>query len=77
MFNDTDRLGDMRPIEVSRLFLGGSRSIDFAAYAEPADDVVTETGPDSFHRYLASSPTSKLPQSTPLLDPGVRELSDL
>ena len=31
---------------LSRMHLGGSRGIDLAAYAEPADEVVTETSTD-------------------------------
>jgi hypothetical protein len=50
--------------------LGEGYSIEFAAYAEPPDDVVTEASPGSFHRCLLSSPASKLPESTSLFDPG-------
>ena len=51
--------------------------IEFAPYAEPPDDVVTEASPSSFHGDLLLSAASKLPESTSLFDPGVRELSDL
>jgi len=57
--------------------LGCRGRVDFASYAEPSDDVVAETSPDSLHRYLASSPAPKLAESTSLFHPGVRELSDL
>jgi hypothetical protein len=57
--------------------LGRCWCLDFAAYVEPSDDVVAETSPDSLHRYLDSSAAPKLAESTSLLDPSVRELSDL
>ena len=59
------------------VILGDCYSIDFAAYAEPPHDVVTETGPSSFHGSFPPSTASKLSKSTALLDPGVRELGDL
>src|SRR3984893_3186667 len=55
----------------------GCGGVEFASYAEPPDDVVTKASPGSFHRCLLLSPASKLPESTSLFDPGVRELRDL
>ena len=57
--------------------LGGEYGIELAPYAEPPDDVVTKASPSSFHRCLLLSSASKLPESTSLFDPGMRELSDL
>jgi hypothetical protein len=58
--------------------LGGCiGSIQLATYAEPADEVVTEARPGSFHGSFLSSSTTKLPQPTTFLDPGMRELRDL
>jgi len=51
--------------------------IEFAPYTEPSCQVVTETSPCGFHRCLQPPPAPKLPKSTPLLDPGMRELGDL
>src|ERR1700722_16895077 len=51
--------------------------IEFAPYAEPPDDVVTEASPSGFHGCLFLSAASKLPESTSLFDPGVRALRAL
>jgi hypothetical protein len=72
---DSDK-NHYNPLSTAKVGLGCC-CLDFAAYAEPSDDVVAETSPDSLHRYLDSSAAPKLAKSTSLFDPGVRELSDL
>ena len=59
--NDTGRLFDVKLMKAS---LDDSSGINFATYAEPPNNVVTVTGPDSLHGYLVSSPASKLAKST-------------
>ena len=68
----------MAPLLASHQFVLRHRFRQFRSPAEPGPlpDVISKTGPESFHPYLEQPTKVKLPEAKLLFDPGMGEFGD-